>query len=210
MDQVYLLVPGRQAGLVCGLQTCQLEAECSSWSCEQLMLLQLHRTDRKRFWHTASCWLDSAFETDSCAAADLVELQFGSAHRLIDLMVLQLRLNHLHQPAETHLSFIQTHRTLLNSTSWRVQICPLDFVGNDLKWSSRHLEHFSVMEWGIHKKQADTYIFEFMHSGPTLSLQQKNKRMSAKSRATAVGNLLIQIFSLLNYALLNIKLLNII
>lgn len=34
--------------------------------------------------------IDSVFETDSCAAADLVELQFGSAHRLIDPMVLQL------------------------------------------------------------------------------------------------------------------------
>ena len=91
---------------------------------------------------TDSFMLISVFCTSSvwdrltCAAGGFVELKLGSAHRLIDLMVLQLWLVQLHRPAEMHWWLIQAHTTSLQMKMecfWRWKICQGEFWRNDSK-----------------------------------------------------------------------------
>ena len=115
------------------------------WSCTE----QTEKDSDRQILHLHQFYsVFPLFETDSPVhQVVFLELRFGSAHRLIDLMVLQLHLIHLHRPAETHLSFIQTHRTLFKILVYEEQ------KTEKWKWCRRNIEYFYLMEWHTHRKQ---------------------------------------------------------
>ena len=87
-----------------------------SWAAVKALHNRQNKIQADNFMLISVFCASSVWDRLTCTAGGFVELKLGPAHRLIDLMVLQLGLVQLHRPAETHWSLIQAHTTSLQMT----------------------------------------------------------------------------------------------